>query len=750
MLLVGTIGAHPNQPGKVDSLKKALSLAISDTNRIKLLIKLGHSYVIKPGEFAIDLDTALQLSRKAYGLSRSIGYLKGQGLSYLLAAQSNREKGNKQLGMLFNKRAINLLAKLGTPEDQADTYIEQAAYYTISNQDIIQQIHLYKRAVRLLQRSGNKLKLADALAYRGDLYQLQSNNTQALKDLHYALRLYRSIGYTHLQEIYDLLGFVFSKMGDYEEGIKYGLLAMQTVEAANDTVKLAKVYSRLGNTYHELNQPAKALLYYSKSLRSAQTQHRRSTIIVLATTISAILDNYAGEAVKKLKIDEALAHLQEVIKIRPADRNDIDCRMAIATCYVNYYSKFSHEYVKAQQYCDQLEAMLQANLGRDYHLYIHGALIPFYVSSKRYEKAQLLLSANETLCQEAHYAKELSINHLWWFKLDSARANYVPSITHYQRYKTLNDSLINETTKQRTALFEVQYETQEKEKKIIGLRQAGKLQEMKIQKAESTRNFIIIGALMLMLLLGLSYNRYRLKQRNNQQLQERQEEINQKNTTLQLLLTEKEWLLREIHHRVKNNLQVVMSLLNSQASYLSDDTALSAIQESQHRVQAMALIHQKLYQSEQVARIAMPAYIQEMVAYLRDSYDLPQPVYFQFAVDPIELDVTQAVPLGLIINEAITNALKYAFPDSRSGTVKLSLLRLEQRSYELTIEDDGIGLPASYNPTQSNSLGMTLMRGFSEQLGGELQVNSHPGLTITLAFGDEQLNPTFTNTDHAY
>ncbi|WP_020604592.1 tetratricopeptide repeat-containing sensor histidine kinase [Spirosoma spitsbergense] len=749
-LLVGPVEAQSNQPIGGDSLKKLLLLSKPDTSQIIQLVALSHKYVIKPGESVPDLDTALLLSEQAYKHSRSLGYVRGQGLSYLVAAQANREKGNRHLGMRLNQQAGNLLMKVGTPEDQADTFIEKAAYYSVSSEDLIQQVCLYERAVALLQRSGNKLKLADALMYRGDLYQLQSNNTKALKDLLQALSLYRSTGYDHLQEIYDLLGFVFSKMGDYEEGIKYGLLAMQTVEAARDTVKLAKVYSRLGKTYHELNQPDKALIYYNKSLHSAQTQHRRSTIIALATTISAILDNFTGETVKDLRIEEALAYLKEIIKRRPADKDDIDCRMAIATCYVNYYSKFTHEYAKAQHYCGQLEAMLQTNLGQDYHLYMYRTLIPFYISNKQYEKARLTLNVNEKLCQQAHYTKELAINHLWWFKLDSAEVNYASAIRHYQRYNTLTDSLINETTKQRTALFEVQYETQEKEKKIVGLRQESRLQEMKIQKAESTRNFIITGAIMLSLLLGLSYNRYRLKQRSNRQLQERQEEINLKNTTLQLLLTEKEWLLKEIHHRVKNNLQVVMSLLNSQASYLSDLTALSAIQESQHRVQAMALIHQKLYQSEQVARIAMPAYIQEMVAYLRDSYDLPQPIHFVLDVEPIELDVTQAVPLGLIINEAVTNTLKYAFPDGRSGRVSLSLRQLKQSVHELIIVDDGVGLPAGYNPMNSNSLGMTLMRGFSEQLGGELQVSSNPGLTITLAFGDEHLNPTSTGTNYAY
>ncbi len=735
---------------EIGGLLKTLRHARPDTNRVNILVKVGHIYVVKNGELASDLDTALLLSQQAYGLSRSLNYPRGRGLSYLIAAQAHREKGQKQRGWQFSRRAIALLTKYGSPEDRADMYIEQSAYHTVSSEGLIEQIRLYEQIVPLLEHINNPLKLADALAYLGDLYQLQSSNVQALINLRRALTLYESIGHTRLEEIYDLLGFVSSKVGDYEEGIRYGLLAMKAVEASKDSVKLTKVYSRLGITYQELNQPEKALIYFNKSLRSAQNQYTRSTIIVLATTISAILDNYNEKITKTLRLAEALAHLQDIVKKRPAERNDIDCRVALATCFVNVYSKLHQQYASAQPYCDQLDSMLHVGLGRDYHLYIHGVLIPFYINSRQYEKAHSLLVANEAICIKAPYAKELSINHLWWFKLDSAQTDYASAIKHYQRYNALNDSLINETTKQRTALFEVQYDTQEKEKKIIGLRHEGRLQEMKIQKAESSRNFIITVTIMLILLLGLSYNRYRLKQRSNRQLQERQEEINQKNTTLQLLLTEKEWLLKEIHHRVKNNLQVVMSLLNSQASYLSDDVALSAIQESQHRVQAMALIHQKLYQSEQVARIAMPAYIQELVAYLHESYDLSQPIQFEFAVDPIELDVTQAVPLGLIINEAITNALKYAFPGGRSGTVRLALRQIKKGTYQLMITDNGVGLPAGYNPEQSRSLGMTLMRGFSEQLGGELHVNNESGLTITLAFGDEPLNPTLTPTDHVY
>jgi two-component sensor histidine kinase len=534
-----------------------------------------------------------------------------------------------------------------------------------------------------------------------------------------------------------------------------------------------------------------------------------STIILVGNTITDMVEVYTSTPntftrKEAADVQAALAHLREVIARRPQDRNDVDCRVAVGSCLVGYYGRLQRQYAKAQPYCDELEALLRADLGDDYLVFIHSILIPFYVSSRQYQKAQALLTRNEQLCQKRAYLKYLSLNHLWWFRLDSAQARLTPAIVHFQHYKALNDSLIDERTRQRTTLLEVQYETQKKEHWIVALRQESKLRESELQRAKTTRNYIIAVAAMLLLLVGVIYNRYRLKRRSNRLLQAQREElqaqqeelqaqqeelqahheelqtqqevlqvqqreIHQKNAYLSELLTEKdtllgekeelirekdsllvqkdtlleeqERLLKEIHHRVKNNLQVVMSLLNSQAASLQDQAALSAIQESQHRVQAMALIHQKLYQSEGVARIPMHDYIEEVVAYLHESYCLDQLVRFQVEVDPIELDVTQAVPLGLIINEVITNAFKYAFPEGRPGTVRLTLLRLAEATYQLTIADDGVGLPAHYDPSQSRSLGMTLLHGFSAQLGGELVITSRQGVCISLVFVEEKLGP---------
>ncbi|CAA9288185.1 MAG: hypothetical protein AVDCRST_MAG56-4335 [uncultured Cytophagales bacterium] len=155
---------------------------------------------------------------------------------------------------------------------------------------------------------------------------------------------------------------------------------------------------------------------------------------------------------------------------------------------------------------------------------------------------------------------------------------------------------------------------------------------------------------------------------------------------------------------------------------------------NQHRVQATALIHQKRYQSEGLARIPMADCIEEVVACLRDSCNASQPIAFHLPVDHTEPDLTQAVPPGLITNEAITNVFKYASPGGRAGNVNLTLQRRAEAACERTIADDGVGLPASYDPSGSRSPGMTLLHGFSDQLGGEPTRTGPPGFTLGLPF----------------
>jgi two-component sensor histidine kinase len=425
------------------------------------------------------------------------------------------------------------------------------------------------------------------------------------------------------------------------------------------------------------------------------------------------------------------------------------------------------KYGPAQRYCNRLLA-LSDTLGKNdlQQQVLYSNIIRFFLASKQHEKARTYLTTYTQFADNTHSLKSSSEIQLFWFKLDSTEANYPLAIKHYQQYKLLQDSLYDETKIKQMASLEVQFETEQKEKnlqlkeqRIQTLTNEKLLQEQKSKKDNLILNFSIGGAILLLLLLILVYNRYRLKQRSTRLLEAKQQEINLKNTSLQqvlgekeellvhkdALLEEKEWLLKEIHHRVKNNLQIVMSLLNSQAAHLKDGKALSAIQESQQRVHAISLIHQKLYQSEKVALIQMDSYIREVANYLKESFNDGDRIRFELAIVPLELDIAIAVPLGLIINEAITNCLKYAFPHGGEGVIGINLGPVDGMNYLLTIEDDGIGLSSDFDISRTRTLGMNLIKGLSKQLKAGLQVESIGGLKISLLFNNAILVKSFAD-----
>ena len=236
-----------------------------------------------------------------------------------------------------------------------------------------------------------------------------------------------------------------------------------------------------------------------------------------------------------------------------------------------------------------------------------------------------------------------------------------------------------------------------------------------------TLSFVALGALTGIII------------RQVKKLQVQQKEISGKNESLRHLVEEKEWLLKEIHHRVKNNLQTVVSLLESQSHYLEKD-ALMAVQNSQHRVYAMSLIHQKLYSPENPTTIKMSAYLPELVNYLSDSFNIKQRIKFSLHINEIELDVSQAIPLGLILNEAITNAIKYAFSSRDDNQIAISMKFVEKDRIELVISDNGRGLPDSFQSNKNETLGLKLIKGLTEDINGSLSIKSMEGTHITVSF----------------
>jgi PAS domain S-box-containing protein len=199
-------------------------------------------------------------------------------------------------------------------------------------------------------------------------------------------------------------------------------------------------------------------------------------------------------------------------------------------------------------------------------------------------------------------------------------------------------------------------------------------------------------------------------------------------------LKEKEVLLKEIHHRVKNNLQIISSLLNLQSGYIKDKESIEIFKESQNRVRSMALIHEKLYQSKDMSQIDFSEYVSELVSNLFSSYSLNSAlITLHQDINNIMLEIDLAINLGLIINELVSNAFKHGFPSGRKGNLYISMKKDEQK-YELTIEDDGIGFSSEIDFRKTESLGLQLIITLVEQIGGEIFLFTDNGSKFVIKF----------------
>ena len=247
-------------------------------------------------------------------------------------------------------------------------------------------------------------------------------------------------------------------------------------------------------------------------------------------------------------------------------------------------------------------------------------------------------------------------------------------------------------------------------------------------------SFAITFGSLLLLIVVLGILIFNTKSRAARHMAFLKKELENKSHYLDLANDERDWLIKEIHHRVKNNLQIVLSLLNTQLSYLKNEEAIKAIQNSQHRMYAISLVHQKLYQTNDISKIDMVVYIRELVEYLKDAYDVEDKINFTYNLVALNLDVNLALPLGLIINEAINNALKYAFPGKARGNLKISLNSAEKDKYTFSIADDGVGLTNDYDLYPMSSFGKNLMAGLANQLGGTYEIKSNNGVEIVVKF----------------
>ncbi len=269
----------------------------------------------------------------------------------------------------------------------------------------------------------------------------------------------------------------------------------------------------------------------------------------------------------------------------------------------------------------------------------------------------------------------------------------------------------------------IKYDSDQKEA-TLSSQQATILQQRRSQ-------LLVLGivALLVALLAVILYNARRNRQKNRR-LEVLNKELTHTNHQLDQRNAQNEVLVKEIHHRVKNNLEIISSLLELQSRQTQDETAQLAMLESQARVKSMGLLHQKLFQNQEQVSIEMRDYFQKLSNNLLQTFNVREQVDVQIDMDPIELDMDTAIPIGLMVNELITNSLKYAFPDRRNGRIELRLQPEDSEYLELTVADNGVGKEPVTAP-KGTGFGSQLIQLLTQQLQGVMQESHGVGTSVT-------------------
>lgn len=549
---------------------------------------------------------------------------------------------------------------------------------------------------------------------------------EVTRDLYLALiNDYRQYNPPDLDFAYGQLAHYYRYRGDLPKALYFALNALDWMVKTKDTTdkKVGDINGELAEIYQELGQSAKSIEYYKKTIEA----RRRANLaqVSIYRTAGFLVQEY----IKIKEAREGLAYITNLGReFPPMDQaNQANLWQIKAYCYqaLNDFKAAEEAYIKMMQ------GYTAARQGGEELLIAKYDIGKYYVDTRQFKKASVYIDTS--LLSQPNPANLRNV-HYMLFKIDSANGNYLSAIKHFNLYKAISDDVFNAIKSKQISELEVQHATDQKERDIAALKKDRLLQQEKIRQAENTRNWILTVTFLLVLVVGLLYNNARISRKKTKEIDLKNASLNQLVAEKDGLLSEKEWLMKEVHHRVKNNLQIVMGLLQRQSSFIDNKEALAAIRNSEHRMQSIALIHQKLYQSDNLMVVAMADYINEMIGYLRDSFDLGGKIRFERLVTDIDFEVNMAVPLGLILNEAITNAIKYAYHGQPDFYIKVSLAQLADDNYVLAIADNGPGLPAGFDTEKGHSMGFSLIRGLSRQLRGKLSLVNDDGLLIKIVF----------------
>ncbi|MBT2560264.1 sensor histidine kinase [Pedobacter sp. ISL-68] len=729
---------YPPLPVMVKDLKAINAdhkLSSTNSNKNALAYSLAQHYFNKATRSKTDLQSALQNALTSVSLSRKLRdtvaidrALLVLGYTYLAQREFEKAEG---IVLTINSEEMRLKMLSAISFFYWSSAIKNADY---QNKSLSYSRASLKLARRLKDPLSETISLNNIAVAHGNL-----NEKNAEKELLGLLKRYQQTVNPHLEYPCFYLAEYYLRNDRSDKATEYSLLAAQSLAKNKNAQITGDIYFLQTRITYNNEHFSDALAF---GFRAIEAYSRMPGIIKVSDPDITL---YIGRAYQKLNQHRrALAFmLKRQTQFPPAD---ISQQMAYVSM-LGHIHRGLKEFHKGELYFKQFEKM-----SRQYGLDKYAAQVnlgQLYLDWQHYEEARPYL---KTALKDERLLLTGARRHLHYmaFLADSATRNFEGAMKHMIYLNDQAESGRRKEVDQALKRWEVSYGKQKSEEQLKLKNQNIKLllqrnlaQQQKARQDSQIRNLIAAGFVFVLIILLLLYYQYRQKQKSNRIILFKSIRLDDKNKVLEKLVKEKNYLLKEVHHRVKNNLHTIFCLLESQAIFLKDD-ALVAIESSRNRIFAMSLLHQKLYQSDNIKQVDMSHYFSEFLIFLRRSYGLEArniDIYPQ--IQPLELDVTVAIPLALIVNEAVTNAIKHAFPADSGGRIDITLI-IDPLLVTLMVKDNGVGFELS-NRHNDQSFGLELMRGLSQDINAKISFEVQQGTTIKITFAleEEQKNNEF-------
>ena len=636
------------------------------------------NHLIEEGQNILERDKAAAFNNfeKAIHLLQRINQKDLSAESYFKIAEIISETDSISLVKNYYNQSAVFFKQTDQPEKAINSYI-CLGNYLFDLSYFSEALKAYNDALLVSNKAKNPSQLIAINIGSGKVYTKQGNFTQALNNFVIALELSEKYKMDkERSEAWNQIGIIHWKEGKNKESLSAYKKALEIREQLNDSLGIAESYNNIGIINKLEKNYSTAFALYQQSLEIRKKYNNRKGIAQTLFNIGSLKSETGF-------ISEALDYYRQSFIIK----HELKDEYGKLPCYLN----IGDAYMQLNKMIDAENNFLQGlalseKLGAgDYHQSFHRELAILFEKQKNFEKAYF----------------------------------------HHVKYMALKDTLINTNNKSKLAELQAKYELSEKQRNIESLELERKLDRERSNREIYFRNSLIVIIILILFIVLIILNRSRVLRKNNFQLSAQKKIIEQREN-------EKEVLLKEMHHRVKNNLQLTSSLLNLQARKLTDKDAVQSLKQARDRIHAISLIHQKLYSKDEISKIDLSEYLPELCsAVVQSNTSEQKEINLNYNIVPIFVSVDMAISIGLIINETLINSLKHAFEKTENGNIKITCSVTESILF-LSITDNGSGIPNLEDHENFGGFGFQLLQAFTKKLSGKITFENYNGTVINI------------------